>query len=431
MNSRTLAAKVLVAVIHDRQSLSQALPQIVGRDAQDSALIKELCFGVCRWHQRLQLLTGKMLERPLKARDTDIQALLMLGFYQLLYTRVPAHAAIHETVQASKELNKRWASGMLNGVLRRFGREREQILAELEQTPDFQYSHPAWILAHLQQAYPDQWPRICTANNDRAPLTLRINPNQVTRDAYLQQLGEQGIAAHATQFADSAIQLEQPMDVRQLPGFDSGVVSVQDEAAQLAAGLLDPEPGMRVLDACAAPGGKSCHLLEHQPGLKELVAVDISADRTALIHDNLQRGGLSATVVTGDAGTPSSWWDGKPFERILLDAPCSASGVIRRHPDIKLLRRQQDVAKLAHQQLELLKTLWPLLTPTGILLYATCSVFPEENEAVITRFLAEQDDAASLDIAAEWGEAGEFGRQLLPQPGGNDGFYYASIQKNG
>ncbi len=432
MSSRVVAARTLVAVSNDRQSLSQALLRLRAQaGSQDGAFIRELCFGVCRWYQRLQTLAATMLTRPLKPRDADIQALLLLGLYQLLFTRVPPHAAIHETVEASKALGKPWAAGMLNGVLRRFVRERAQIIGDLAQNPAFQYSHPGWLLKQLQQAYPEQWPQICEANNGRAPMTLRVNCTRITRDAYLQQLSEQGIAAQATKFADSAVQLKQALEVHLLPGFAEGVVSVQDEAAQLAAKLLQPQPGMRVLDACAAPGGKSCHLLEYQPNISELVAVDLAGDRTALIHDNLRRGGLTATVVTGDAARPAQWWDGQPFDRILLDAPCSASGVIRRHPDIKLLRRQRDIAKLAHQQIQLVRSLWPLLKPAGVLLYATCSVFPEENEEVVARFVSEQNDAQSLRIAADWGQSGQYGRQLLPQIAGNDGFYYATIQKDG
>lgn len=430
LNLRAHAARLLTSVVKGQQSLASLLPhQPESLSAQDQALLQELCFGVCRWYQRLNAQIDQLLDKPLKSKDTDVKVLLLLGLYQLEYTRIPAHAAISETVQACKQLKKASASGLINAILRRSQREKESMQGQLNRQTDYLYSHPYWLIKRLKQAWPEQWESLCAANNERGPMTLRVNTRQNNRDDYLEQLKKADIRANACDFSPQGIQLETPVNVESLPDFDKGRCSVQDEAAQLAANLLMLEPGQHVLDACAAPGGKTCHLLELEPKLAHLTALELDAERAERIHQNLERLGLSASVIQGDASKPDEWWDQQPYDRILLDAPCSATGVIRRHPDIKLLRQDEDIATLAALQLQILHALWPLLKPRGILLYATCSVLPDENEQLINAFLEQQPEAEIVTIDANWGITGTAGRQLFPQSQGHDGFYYARIQK--
>lgn len=430
LNLRAHATRLLTSVVKNQQSLASLLPyQPDTLSVQDQALLQELCFGVCRWYQRLNAQIDMLLDKPLKAKDTDVKILLLLGLYQLEFTRIPAHAAISETVQACKQLKKASASGLINAILRRSQREKEAMLDSLNKKTDYLYSHPYWLIKRLKQAWPEHWQQICAANNERAPMSLRVNAQRNNRDQYLQQLKNTDIAAAASPFSNHGISLAKPANVETLPGFADGLCSVQDEAAQLAATLLQLEPGQQVLDACAAPGGKTCHLLELEPQLASLTALELDGERAKRIYQNLERLQLNANVIEGDASQPQQWWDQQPYDRILLDAPCSATGVIRRHPDIKLLRRDEDIAALAELQLQILHALWPLLKPRGILLYATCSVLPDENEQVIAAFLEQQSDAEILPIEADWGIAGTAGRQLFPQSQGHDGFYYARIQK--
>ena len=292
-----------------------------------------------------------------------------------------------------------------------------------------QSAHPAWLLEHLQQDWPADWERIVSANNATPPMTLRVNAAHSERDTYVAMLKESGTSCEPARHTEYGLTLSQPVGVDHLPNFTDGAVSVQDAAAQLAAQLLDARPGERVLDACAAPGGKTAHILERQPGLAKLLALDISEERIQRLTDNLRRLGLSATTCVGDATNPTSWWDGRPFDRILLDAPCSATGVIRRHPDIKVLRHAEDLRQLTQTQAQILTALWPLLKPGGMLLYVTCSILQQENSQQIQDFLATQADARHNLIDAEWGHAQAAGRQTLPGENGMDGFFYACIQK--
>ena len=370
-----------------------------------------------------------MLQKPFKAADADVEALLLVGLYQLLYTRVPAHAAIGETVGCADKLKKPWAKALLNAVLRRAQRESEALLAELEHDPVVRTAHPRWLQKSLKAFWPEQWEAICAANNAHPPMILRVNRRHRSRDAYLQLLTDAGINATPCVYSTDGIVLEAAADVRSLPGFAEGWISVQDEAAQLAADLLDLAPGQRVLDACCAPGGKTCHILEVEKDLAGVVAVDLEAKRLVRVRENLARLGLSAELIAADGRDTATWWDGKPFQRILLDAPCSATGVIRRHPDIKLTRQPDDIAALAVLQGELLDALWPTLEVGGILLYATCSTLPTENTEVIEAFLARTPGARELDLATTAGLKQPHGRQLLAQEGGHDGFYYAKLIK--
>ncbi|MFP4263467.1 MAG: 16S rRNA (cytosine(967)-C(5))-methyltransferase RsmB [Halomonas sp.] len=427
---RAAAARALVPVITGKGSLTGLDDhQVVTRDR---ALFKALCFGVCRTLPRLEALAGKLLVKPFKARDADVQALLLLGIHQLLYLRVPAHAAVGETAGAARLLGKEWATRVLNGCLRRLQRESSALQAEVDRDPAVALLHPPWLLKALRQAWPDDWRAVAEANNVPGPMTLRVNRRHGDREAYLDRLVAAGLEARLCAHAPDGITLEAPCDVFDLPGFAEGHVSVQDEAAQLATVLLGPalapRPGARVLDACCAPGGKTAHLLEVFD--VDMQAVDSDAERLARVEGALERLGLEARLAHGDA-TARDWWDGTPFEAILLDAPCSGSGVIRRHPDIKRLRRPSDIKALAALQARLLDNLWPLLRPGGTLLYATCSVLPEENHEQIAAFLSRTPDAEATtprDVA--WGRPAGAGRQLLPENDSHDGFFYARLRKH-
>ncbi len=429
MKPRLAAARVIAEVLRERGSLSSQLPPMLDKVAPaDRALVQNLCYGTLRWQPRLAAWLSLLVDKPLRPKDSDITALLLLGLYQLEYTRIPDHAAIGETAGAARALKKAWATGLINGVLRRFQREKDDLSAQLRDNPEYTSAHPLWLLDALGQAWPEHRDALVAANNAHPPFTLRLDTRQCSREDYLKRLAENGHSAHATPFSDSGITLEEASDPLALPGFSEGWVSVQDEAAQLAAPLLGLAPGQRVLDACAAPGGKTGHILQSQPGVS-LTALDSDARRLNKVRDTLVRLGVTAELIHADAAATDQWWDGKPFDRILLDAPCSASGIIRRHSDIKLLRSPAAITRLANLQAQLLDALWPLLAADGILLYATCSVLPAENSQVAEAFLARTPDAKHLPIEAPWGLAQAAGRQLLPQNGGHDGFYYCKLQK--
>ncbi len=428
MNIRGLAAKSLAPVLQQKSALDAAFlhPQIAELSQQDRSLYKGMCYGTCRHFFSLDAVLGKLLSKPMKAKDSDVKALLLVGIYQLWHMRIPDHAAINETVNATKKLKKPWAKNLVNAVLRNFIREKETLISAFEQ---YQHEHPNWLLTKISDAWPDNVETITEANNTQAPFTLRVNARKKDRSRYSEILTQHDIAHTLCEHSDDGITLVEPIDVMLLPGFPEGSCSVQDEAAQLSAQLLDLQPKQRVLDACCAPGGKTCHIAEHQPALDELIALDVDPTRLEKVQENLTRLSLDASLTAADATDTKQWWDGKTFDRILLDAPCSATGVIRRHPDIKLLRRESDIAELGKLQRKILQQLWQTLSPDGILLYATCSVLPEENENLIKTFVEQQDDAIHLAIDATWGEQRPYGRQLFPQLNGHDGFYYARIKK--
>ena len=418
-------------VLDQGESLGGLLgPQLAALDdPRQRALTQELAFGTLRWSYRLEALLAQLLRKPLKKKDRDLHALLLVGLYQLLMLEMPAHAAVSETVEVVRQLGKDWAAGMVNGVLRNAQRQSAALLQAVDATAAARWSHPHWWIERLQQDWPENWQQILEAGNQRPPMVLRVNRLQVSREDYLQQLQAAGLEALALPFPESAIRLQQPVAVDSLPGFREGRVSVQDGAAQLCASLLDLQAGQRVLDACAAPGGKTGHILESAPQLECLLAIDVDETRLQKVRENLQRLHLDAGLLAGDAGDPQSWWDGKPFDRILLDAPCSASGVVRRHPDIKLLRRPADLRSLSQQQQRLLDALWPLLASGGMLLYVSCSVFRQENSDNLRVFLDRHADASELPLQAEWGKVLPVGRQLLPGEHEMDGFYFACLTK--
>lgn len=426
---RAAAARVIGQVLAGN-SLNQALPPMLDRVSErDRGLLQQLCYGTLRQEPRLQAILEQMLDKPLRDKDRDVQGLLLCGLYQLDGMRVPDHAAVATTVGATRVLKKPWAKGMTNAVLRRFLRERDQLTQALDSAANA--CHPAWLYHELLRQWPEAAAAVIAANNQQPPMTLRVNKRRLSQQDYLAILAEQGIEALPGGISAQAIQLSQPRDVLELPGFTAGDVSVQDEAAQMAALLLQAAPGERVLDACAAPGGKACHILELQPLLAELVAMDIDEQRLHKVSENLQRLGLDASLLAADAARPPAQLQAESFDRILVDAPCSASGVIRRHPDVKLLRRASDIPQLSQQQLDILKGLWPLLKTGGTLMYATCSVLDEENSQVVKRFLSGREDARLCSIPANWGEPTDFGRQLLPSAEGPDGLFYSLLTKTG
>lgn len=440
---RLQAALTIRSVLQQQASLASLMaPAQQKVSSSEQSLLQELCFGTLRWQPQLQAILNRLLEKPLKSKDTDIHSLLLLGLYQLKFMRIPDHAVINSTVASCKLLKKSWAEKLVNGILRRYQRERAELENALANSPSYVTAHPNWLRKGIEQFWPDLASNIFSANNAHPPFTLRLDLSRVSRPEYLERLKDRGYSAVATSFSPYGVTLQQAIDVHQLPGFDEGELSVQDEAAQLAAALLKLQPGDRVLDCCCAPGGKTGHLLELAKQLaspiKELVALELEPRRMERVEQNLQRLGyrphtnneqIPITLVCADALNVGQWWDGVLFDRILLDAPCSATGVIRRHPDIKVLRNAADIAKLAQLQRALLEALWPTLQSGGTLLYATCSVLPTENSNVIAGFLADHCDAEHQIVDVSCGIAQTYGRQLLPQQQGHDGFYYASLKK--
>jgi len=424
-----VAARTLAAILKEQGSLLSLLVSAQQKVApEDVGLLKALCFGVMRHFRELEYIASQKLKKPIRGKDKDVYALILLGIYQLNHSNVPEHAAIAETAGAAKKLKKNWAVGFVNAILRELQRSPVEAPSK-DVAPEFYHNHPDWFVKRLKADWPEDYQDILAANNSRAPMTLRVNKAQTNRANYLEQLSASDIAAKAGAFADDAIYLEKPSDVYELPHWDDGFISVQDEAAQLSASLLAAQDEELILDACAAPGGKTCHILESAPG-SSVTAVELEEKRAPRIHENLARLKLEANVRIADASKPSDWWDGTPFDRILLDAPCSATGVIRRHPDIRFLRNEEAVQNLAQLQSSILEALWPTLKSGGVLVYATCSVLRQENEETIASFLTKVDDAKEIIIDAPWGKKTTHGRQLFPQIDGHDGFYYCLLQKH-
>lgn len=423
---RALAAEICYQVIDQGKSLSDVLPK--GQQklpfAPDKALLQEICFGVMRQLPQLETVCQQLMDKPLIKQLRPLQFLIYVGIYQLKFLRIPDHAAISETVEAARLLKGQNLTKLINAVLRNVQRKPE--LFDFSQASSaVQFNHPGWLISELQQAYPQQWQAVLTANQQKAPLWLRVNQQQISAAEYLQALQQAGISASQPfTYLPVAIKLDQACDITTLPGYAAGWFSVQDAAAQHAAFFLAPEPGEQVLDACSAPGGKSCHLLEQTPGL-QLTALDRDAQRLQRVTENLQRLQLQARVVAADVLDTASWWQGELFDRILLDVPCSATGVIRRHPDIRWLRKKTDIAPLTALQQQILQCAWRLLKPGGTLLYATCSVLPAENSEQLTQFLAQQSDASLLPLP----ELGSSSWQILPGEQDMDGFFYALLHK--
>lgn len=409
------AAYAVDAVVHQGQNLNRVLAQqpVAGR-----ATVQDISYGSLREYALLAALRDALLSNPL--RDSLIAALLVVALRQLRARPDATHTVVNEAVEAAAAIQP-WARGLVNGVLRNYLRQADALTATLIRKESVRWNYPQWWIDRLRVAYPDHWQAALAAGNQHAPMTLRVNQHHGSAAAYLELLRDAGV--EATRTGAFALQLAHPIAVAQLPGFASGRVSVQDAGAQLAAPLLDLHDGQRVLDACAAPGGKAGHILETAE--VTLTALDSDPARLERVRENLDRLRLTATLVCGDAAQPDTWWDGQPFDRILADVPCSASGVVRRHPDIKWLRRPDDIAYFVAQQATMLPALWRCLAHGGKLLYATCSIFPEENQRQVDAFLDQHEDARQLNLAGEWIYPG----QLLPNDR-HDGFFYALLAKN-
>ncbi|PKH18747.1 16S rRNA (cytosine(967)-C(5))-methyltransferase [Enterobacterales bacterium CwR94] len=422
-NLRSLAAQTLVQVVEQGQSLSQLLPNAQkGLSDKDAALLQVLCFGVCRQLPQLEWIISQLMERPMTGKQRTLHFLIMVGLYQLMATRIPAHAALAETVEGAVVLKRPQLKGLINGVLRQFQRRQETLLSEIPE--HIATLHPKWLLTRLQNAWPEHWKQIVEANNQHPPFWLRVNRQHHSRAAWLALLQAAGKDAIPHPDAPDALRLTEPCSVNQLPGFADGWVTVQDASAQGCVALLEPQNGDHILDLCAAPGGKTTHILEVAPDAK-VMAVDVDAQRLARVTENLLRLKQDAEVKLGDGRHPEQWAGETLFDRILLDAPCSATGVIRRHPDIKWLRRDSDIAELAALQKEILDAIWPRLKQGGTLVYATCSIMPEENHQQITAFLSRHTDAELQNIS----EQQQPGLQVYPEVEGGDGFYYAKLVK--
>jgi 16S rRNA (cytosine967-C5)-methyltransferase len=428
------AARVVTAVIDQGTALDEALLAAPPASPADRAALQAVSFGTIRWHLRIRRWLEALLERPGQLREGALRGLLEVALHQLGFSTHAPHAIVNEAVEAARLLGEGRGAGLVNALLRRFLREQEAIRERTLEDPQARHAHPAWLIDMILRDWPSDAERIFAANNEPAPMWLRVNRQRVSVADYLAALAQRGIAARADEIAADAVMLATPTEVTQLPGFAEGHVSVQDAAAQLAAPALACASGMRVLDACAAPGGKTCHVLESTPALAELVALDRSRERLHLIEATLRRLGLAARLVCGDAAKPAEWWDGAGFDRILLDAPCSATGVIRRHPDIKLLRRATDIERMSRDESALVRALWPLVAPGGRLVYSTCSVLRAENHQVIATFLASEPTAAAVALPAALEQAGQHssdapGVQVLPGAAGMDGFYYACLER--
>jgi 16S rRNA (cytosine967-C5)-methyltransferase len=437
VSPRAAAAEVVDRVLVAGRTLDRAFDQIVDDawPSRDISQIKAFSYGALRWHHRHRLIIASLLKRPLRSRDSVLEALLSVGLFQLTHSRQPPYAIVSATVEASRELKRAQAAGLVNAALRRFEREREELLAAANEHDEGHFSHPQWFVNRVRRDWPAAWRSLLKAGLEHPPLWIRVNRQRIRRDDYARRLQrEMNIDPHRLPGFEDGLLLDRAVTVSDLPGFEQGLVSIQDAASQLAADLLAPRPGMRVLDACAAPGGKAGHLLERVQGEMELVAVDVDVARIAMLEENLQRLGHTARVITADVLRTDQWADGPSFDRILVDAPCSATGVIRRHPDIKFLRREGDIPSLAERQREMLEKLWTVLKPGGRLLYATCSVLEDENTAVVKSFLARQRDArvihplagAVLDTVVDLPGPGY---QLLPGAANTDGFYYALMER--
>jgi len=427
-NPRIAALQTLAEVLDEHKSLADSKALLRLSDSRDNALARHLVYGVMRWLTALEWLAGALLTKPLKRRDRDIQRLVLLGLQQLWHDETASHAAVNETAECARLLGKPWAVGLVNAVLRRFQREQQALLEKLEQAQKH-HAHPEWLLKEIQQDWPEDWPAIVAANNRQGPLWLRINRQRADPSELIKELRSAGFETADHPHARDAIRINPAASVGRITGFADGLLSVQDPAAQLARDLIGPLPGERILDACAAPGGKTAHLLESCPQI-ELTVLDRQAHRIEQVHQNLQRLGLNAETRVADATDTSAWWDGQKFHKILLDAPCSATGVIRRHPEIKWLRSPGQVDRVVRSQATLLASLWPLLETGGMLVYVTCSILKRENSLQIHQFLQRHADARAEFPPVGWGTALSCGRQILPGEAQMDGFFYALLRKS-
>ena len=419
------AACAIDRVTRQGQSLAKAIQEPLAKlESTRHAETRELVWGTVRWYFRYQPLINQLLYRPLHKNDRVLEALLLCACYQYEFLSAPDFAVTSSSVDACTHLKRPSYRSLVNAVLRKHLRQGGH--KRLDQNG--YAATPHWLLNEFRQSWPDEWQQIATESNQRPPQTLRVNHRQLTRGAYITELCREGIPVSISPLSSSALTLHRPRPVHQIPGFSEGVVSIQDAAAQLVPWFLGPVTGQRVLDACAAPGSKACHLLESEPNMAALWAIDLP-ERIPLIEQNFRRLGVEAVLLAGDASQPNAWWDGERFDAILVDAPCSGAGVIRRHPDIRLHRRPEDLSASVATQIKLLSALWTLLKPGGRLLYVTCSVLEQENDRVVDSFLTNHVDAQTKKIQSAWGRSPRHGWQLLPGDGGGDGFYFARLDR--
>jgi len=422
-------------VLREGVTLDSALQaSIAAAPPEFKSTIRSLGYGAIRGYFRYVAILGRMSSTPVKSLEFLVQGILCVAFFELEDARTPQYAVVDAAVHTAKTTDAARAAGLINAVLRRYLRERAAVDAEIAKRPAMRHAAPIWLADRFRADWPVRWTQLLAASDDQAPMWLRVNGRLDSADGYLSVLKRAGIEARIEERVPQALVLRSPCDVHDLPGFDAGCVSVQDLGAQCVQFPLALAPGQRVLDACAAPGGKTALMAEREANLCALVAVDVDPNRLKLVRQNLDRGGLTAELIHGDAAVPAAWWDGRPFDRILLDAPCSALGVIRRHPDIRVRKSPADIAKLPALQKSLLQSAWSMLAPGGRLVYVTCTVTKAENHDVIGDFLDTCRDASIVD-ASEWtgwpnfGEADGYGRQILPGEAGADGFYYAALSK--
>ncbi|HWJ34989.1 MAG TPA: 16S rRNA (cytosine(967)-C(5))-methyltransferase RsmB [Steroidobacteraceae bacterium] len=433
--ARSLAAYAVARVLRESVTLDKALQDaLVAAQPGLSPSVRSLSYGAVRGYFRHEAILGQLLSQPVRSLDVLLRAILSVAFFELEDARTPEYAVVDAAVKTAKATDAARASGLVNAVLRRYLRERKTLDVDIARNPVTRHASPIWLADRFRADWPVRWTQLLAAGDSQAPMWLRIDGRRTTTDSYLEKLRDAGLAARPDSRVPLAVVLDSPCDVRELPGFDQGLVSVQDLGAQCVIFPLQLAAGQRVLDACAAPGGKTALMAERAPELACLVAVDIDPQRLARVKENLLRGDLQAELRSGDAGNPSAWWDGEPFDRILLDAPCSALGVIRRHPDIRLRKSPSEIDKLPLLQARLLTSVWRMLAPGGRLVYATCTVTRSENRDVIAAFLAGTPDASIVpaDTWPGWpgfGEPDGFGRQILPGEAGADGFYYAALLK--
>jgi 16S rRNA (cytosine967-C5)-methyltransferase len=433
--ARSLAAYAVARILREGVTLDAALQDaLAAAPAGLGPSVRSLSYGAVRGYFRHEAILARVLSQPVRSLDMYVRALLSVALFELEDARTPEYAVVDAAVKTAKATDAARASGLINAVLRRYLRERKTLDVDIARNPVTRHASPIWLADRYRADWPVRWTQLLAAGDTQAPMWLRVNGRRTTTDSYLEKLREAGLAAQADLRVPLAVVLDSPCDVHELPGFEAGMVSVQDLGAQCVAFPLQLAAGQRVLDACAAPGGKTALMAEREPDLASLVAIDIDPQRLARVRDNLMRGELRAQVMLGDAGAPAAWWDGVPFDRILLDAPCSALGVIRRHPDIRLRKSPSEIDKLPLLQARLLTSVWRMLAPGGRLVYATCTVTRSENRDVVAAFLAGTPDA-SLDPSENWpgwpgfGETDGFGRQILPGEAGADGFYYAALIK--
>ena len=433
LDARAMAAQVTMRVLCERVTLDAALEAALAEAPRTLvAPARSLSFGAVRGFYRHEAILRRLLTQPGKALEPLVRAILSVALFELEDARTPDYAVVDAAVRTAKTAGR--PAGLINALLRRYLRERESLQADIARNPAARYAAPEWLAQRLREDWPEHWTDILAGCDAQAPMWLRVNTRHGTAADYVATLRQAGIEAVAEPRVPQAVLLTTPRDVGEVPGFADGVVSVQDLGAQCVAFPLQLEPGQRVLDACAAPGGKTALMAEREPGLARLVAVDVDGRRLSRVRENLDRARLDAELVHGDAASPEGWWDGVPFDRILLDVPCSALGVIRRHPDIRLRRSPQELARMPALQTRLLDAAFRMLARGGRLVYATCTLTRRENGGLVRAFLDRTAAAAAVPVE-EWegwpafGQSDPLGRQILPGEASADGFYYAALTK--